>query len=107
MGIVYRYDNSKSSFIQVNLTVSGNITNADKILPVGDKMLCFLYSRNISFYLDEQLKIDHIQAVDAAYEYLPSSQQANLIARIKKISHVSVIIVIIFIPQPCGILSFW
>ncbi|KII63705.1 hypothetical protein RF11_06243 [Thelohanellus kitauei] len=92
VGFVYIYDHLKHGFFQVDLNVSGGIASVDKIFPIGDKMLCVSYARNISFYVDEQLKIDHVQNIDTAYKYLANPQKTNLIARIKKV--------------PKGLLSF-
>ncbi|KII64471.1 hypothetical protein RF11_03878 [Thelohanellus kitauei] len=90
-GSIYKYDPSKSVFVPVVFSVPGEVKSLDRIKPSGDKMFCVSYAKNVSFYIDEHLKVDHVQTIEAIYKYLPNPQHPESIARYKPVPEVNII----------------
>ncbi|KII75214.1 Sortilin-related receptor [Thelohanellus kitauei] len=80
-GGIYRLNPSKTAFISVVLKTAKGLTNINKIIPSGDKMLCISSSKNIAFYIDQNLKIEHSQSLVLGYKYVPHPDHPNMIMR--------------------------
>ncbi|KII70990.1 hypothetical protein RF11_13142 [Thelohanellus kitauei] len=81
-GALYKYDDNNTTFSLVKLKTPMNITIVvDKIIPSGDKMFCISKSQNVAFFIDENLKIEHLQPLAPNFTYVPHPDHPNMIMR--------------------------
>ncbi|KII71000.1 hypothetical protein RF11_13152 [Thelohanellus kitauei] len=81
-GAIYKYDESNTDFSLVELKTPNNTTiDIDQIIPSGDKMFCISKSQNIAFFIDENLKTEHLQPLVLNYTYVPHPDHPNMIIR--------------------------
>ncbi|KII73894.1 hypothetical protein RF11_15595 [Thelohanellus kitauei] len=87
-GAIYKFNQSKKAFDLVELETSGGVSSLDKVIPTGDEMFCISYSKNISFLIDENLKIRRLEELVPNYEYYPHPDFSDSLIRFPKESKV-------------------
>ncbi|KII64342.1 Vacuolar protein sorting/targeting protein 10 [Thelohanellus kitauei] len=80
-GALYKYDPSHSVFRMVELTTSSGIIKLDEVIASGDKMFCISKSKMVAFFIDENLKIEHLQNLIPNYKYVVHPDRPNIIIR--------------------------